>query len=131
MTRRFARELALQALFSIEVGRHDPAAVLADVGSGRDGEEHRAFIKDLVLGTLEHREDSDASIVPLLQGWTIDRLPTIDRLLLRMALFEMRYRPETPHAVVMNEAIELAKKFSTEESGRFVNGVLSGALKSA
>lgn len=131
MTRRFARELALQALFSIEVGHHNPAVVLEEVGTRRGIDEYRAFIKDLVLGTVEHVEDSDACIAPLLHGWTIERLPTIDRLLLRMAFFEMRYRPETPRAVVINEAVELAKKFSTEESGRFVNGVLSGAVTSA
>jgi N utilization substance protein B len=132
MTRRFARELALQALFAVEIGRHDPAAVLAETETqGQRGiEEHRGFIKELVLGTLEDAQNSDATIAPLLQGWTIERLPTVDRLVLRMALFEMRRHPETPKAVVINEAVELAKKFSTDESGSFVNGVLSGASKS-
>ena len=131
MTRRYARELALQALFSIEIGRHDPAAVLAESEGQRGIEEHRGFIKELVLGTLEDAEQCDAVISPLLQGWTIERLPNVDRLVLRMALFELRRHPETPKAVVINEAVELAKKFSTEESGSFVNGVLSGASKSA
>jgi N utilization substance protein B len=130
MTRRYARELALQALFSIEIGRHDPAAVLAESEEERGIEEHRGFIKELVLGTLEDAPRCDAAISPLLQGWTIERLPTVDRLVLRMALFELRRHPETPKAVVINEAVELAKKFSTEESGSFVNGVLSGASKS-
>jgi len=60
-----------------------------------------------------------------LEGWALERLPTIDRLLLEMATFEMNCRPETPAAVAINEAVALAKRFSTEDSGRFVNGVLS------
>jgi N utilization substance protein B len=66
-----------------------------------------------------------------LEGWTLERLPTVDRLVLRMGVYEMRHRPETPRAVVINEAVELAKKFSTEESGRFVNGVLASASQVA
>ncbi len=86
-------------------------------------------MKDLVLGTLEHAGESDERIVPLLEGWTIERLPTIDRLLLRMAAFELQHRPETPRPVIINEAVELAKRFSTEDSGRFVNGVLSALTR--
>jgi N utilization substance protein B len=86
-------------------------------------------VKDLVLGTLEHAMESDERITPLLEGWTIERLPTIDRLLLRMAAFELQHRPETPRPVIINEAVELAKRFSTEDSGRFVNGVLSALSK--
>lgn len=128
-TRRMARELALQALFSVEIGHREPADVLdetfAHAGSSSD---QRVFIKDLVYGTLEHAPESDATVGPLLQGWTIERLPTIDRLLLRMSMFEFHHRPETPRPVIINEAVELAKKFSTEDSGRFVNGVLSSAI---
>ncbi len=131
MNRRLARELALQTLYSVEVGRHEPAQALADVAEGADLGEDRAFVRDLVLGTLESSEECDSVIVPLLQGWTIERLPTLDRLLLRMGVYELRHRRETPPAVVINEAVELAKKFSTEDSGRFVNGVLDRASKVA
>jgi N utilization substance protein B len=129
MNRRFARELALQSLFAVEVGKHDPNAVLDETLTRPGLDEDRGFVKDLVLGTLEHREESDGLIGPLLEGWTIERLPTVDRVLLRMSVYEMRYRRETPLPVVINEAVELAKKFSTEDSGRFVNGVLSSAGK--
>jgi len=131
VNRRLARELALQTLYSVEVGRHEPAQALADVAEGADLGEDRAFVRDLVLGTLESSEECDSVIVPLLQGWTIERLPTLDRLLLRMGVYELRHRRETPPAVVINEAVELAKKFSTEDSGRFVNGVLDRASKVA
>lgn len=88
--------------------------------------ETRTFVRDLVLGTLDNVDASDAIIAPLLDGWTLDRLPTIDRIVLRMSLFELIHIG-TPPAVVINEAVELAKKFSTEDSGRFVNGVLAKA----
>jgi N utilization substance protein B len=120
-----ARELALQALFSVEIGHRDAAEVLDEYLSSFSESAQRLFVKDLVLGTLEHAQESDDRISPLLEGWTIERLPTIDRLLLRMAAFELRHRPETPRPVIINEAVELAKRFSTEDSGRFVNGVLS------
>jgi N utilization substance protein B len=120
-----ARELALQALFSVEVGHRDPAEVLDEYLSTFSESAQRLFVKDLVLGTLEHSGESDQRITPLLEGWTIERLPTIDRLLLRMAAFELGHRPETPRPVIINEAVELAKRFSTENSGRFVNGVLA------
>ncbi|MBV8727671.1 MAG: transcription antitermination factor NusB [Candidatus Eremiobacteraeota bacterium] len=127
-TRRMARELALQTLFSVEVGHQPPSEALTQTfdHSGSRGSQ-RTFIQDLVYGTLEHSEESDRTFSPLLEGWTIDRLPTIDRLLLRMSLFELHHRPNIPRAVVINEAVELAKKFSTEDSGRFINGVLSAA----
>jgi N utilization substance protein B len=128
-TRRRARELALQTLFSVEVGHHDPGAALDEAFASGTSPEARAFVKDLVYGTLEHAAQSDALVGPLLEGWTIERLPTVDRLLLRMGVYEMRHRPEVPRPVVINEAVELAKKFSTEASGRFVNGVLASASR--
>jgi N utilization substance protein B len=127
VTRRYARELALQTLYSVEVGKNDPAEALAQALEAPSAADQRVFVRDLVLGTLEHAAQSDAVISPLLQGWTLERLPTLDRLVLRMSIYELQHQKETPPAVVINEAVELAKKFSTEESGRFVNGVLSNA----
>jgi N utilization substance protein B len=124
-----ARELALQALFSVEIGHREAAEVLDEYLSTHSESAQRLFVKDLVLGTLEHAKESDERIAPLLEGWTIERLPTIDRLLLRMAAFELEHRPQTPRPVIINEAVELAKRFSTEDSGRFVNGVLAALLR--
>lgn len=123
-----AREQALQTLYSIAVGHREPSDALEEaIGLTAPG-AHRTFVRELVLGTLEHGEESDAAIGPLLQGWTLERLPTIDRLLLRMATFELRH-VKTPHAVVIDEAVELAKKFSTADSGRYVNGVLMAIVR--
>ena len=124
-SRRHARELALQALYGAEVGKRPPDELLTETLARTEASESRAFIRDLVLGTLENGEEADAIISPLLEGWTIERLPTIDRIVLRMSVFELTHRKETPPPVVINEAVELAKKFSTEDSGRYVNGVLS------
>lgn len=128
MTRRYARELALQTLYSVEVGKHDPASALEQTFSSPERSEDRAFVRELVLGTIEHVAESDAAIAPLLHGWTLERLPLLDRIVLRMSFYELKFHPQTPPAVVINEAVELAKKFSTEDSGRFVNGVLASAI---
>jgi N utilization substance protein B len=125
-SRRHARELALQALYGAEVGHRPPTEMIDETVGSAAAAETRVFVRDLVLGTLENAAESDAIIAPLLEGWTLDRLPTIDRIVLRMGVYELRHR-ETPGPVVINEAVELAKKFSTEDSGRFVNGVLAKA----
>lgn len=124
-SRRLAREQALQALYSIAVGNRDPAEAIAEVISTRASGDHRLFVRELVMGTLEFAEQGDAQIGPRLQGWTLERLPALDRLILRMGTYELLCRPQTPAPVIINEAIELAKKFSTEDSGRYINGVLS------
>lgn len=124
-SRRLAREQALAILYSVVIGSREPSDALQEVvGENADGEQ-RAFVKELTLGTIEYAEEADRIVGPLLEGWALERLPTIDRLLLQMGTFEIYCRPETPAAVAINEAVELAKRFSTEDSGRFVNGVLS------
>jgi N utilization substance protein B len=123
-SRRHGREVALQALYGTEVGKRAPDEMLTELLARDASSEGRSFVRDLVLGTLENGDESDALIAPLLEGWTLDRLPTIDRIILRMSAFELNHRREIDPAVVINEAVELAKKFSTEDSGRYVNGVL-------
>jgi N utilization substance protein B len=124
-SRRAAREQALQVLYSVVIGDREPKEAVSEiVGEGADRDQ-RAFVEELALGTLEYAEEADRIVSPLLEGWAIERLPTIDRLLLEMATFELHCRPQTPKAVAISEAVSLAKRFSTEDSGRFVNGVLS------
>ncbi|GAC1660146.1 MAG: transcription antitermination factor NusB [Candidatus Elarobacter sp.] len=127
-SRRHAREVALQALYGAEVGKRPADEMLTELLARDESSEGRGFVRDLVLGTLENADESDELIGPLLEGWTLDRLPTIDRIILRMSAFELNHRKETDPAVVINEAVELAKKFSTEDSGRYVNGVLGRAF---
>lgn len=124
-SRRIGREQSLQALYSIAIGNREPGSAVDEVVGTQAESEHRTFVRELVLGTLAYAPQADVALEPLLEGWTVERLPTIDRLLLQMATYELRRCPDTPRAVVINEAVELAKKFSTEDSGRFVNGVLA------
>lgn len=124
-SRRVGREQALQVLYSVAVGNREPGDALTEIVGDAPEPEYRSFVKELVFGTLGYADEADLIVGPLLEGWTIERLPTIDRLLLRMGTFELRKQPETPAAVAINEAVELAKRFSTEDSGKFVNGVLN------
>ncbi len=128
-SRRKAREQALQVLYGIAIGKGDPAAMLDDIVGKRADQVHRLFVRSLVFGVLEHADELDEHFSPLLQGWSLERLPTIDRLLLRLGTFELYHHPQTPSAVVINEAVDLAKEFSTEDSGRFVNGVLGAVAR--
>jgi N utilization substance protein B len=124
-SRRAAREQALQVLYSVTIGNREPSDAIEEIVGDVAEAEQRTFVRELALGTLDYAERADRIVSPLLEGWALERLPTIDRLLLEMATFEIYCRPETPTAVAINEAVALAKRFSTEDSGRFVNGVLS------
>ena len=79
----------------------------------------------LTLGVLEHRAELDRSIAAAAEHWTIERMPVVDRAVLRLGLFELRYEPDVPTAVVLSEAVRIGKAFSTERSGGFINGVLA------
>jgi len=124
--RRHARDLALQVLFQHDVGRLPIDEALATARRA-DADADWPFVEALCRGTVACAAELDAAITPLLEGWTIDRLANIDRAILRLAIYELRYL-STPPRVVINEAVELAKRYGTETSGAFVNGVL-GALE--
>lgn len=131
-SRHRAREAALQVLYLQEVGRLQPQAAIDaffEVHQPDASEATRAFTGALVHGTAVGASDLDGVIQTHSEHWRVERLAVIDRLILRMAIWEMRQYPDTPRAVVLNEAIELARRFSTEESARFVNGVLDAARK--
>jgi N utilization substance protein B len=83
-----------------------------------------------VSGTLAHRDDLDRMISKQADHWRITRMPVVDRNILRLALFELLHEPETPHPVVIDEALEIAKRYSTPRSSQFINGILDGVLKS-
>ena len=82
------------------------------------------FAAELVRGVAEHQEEIDGLIRRFAKGWSLERMPVIDRNLLRMAIFELGHRPDVPTGAVISEAVELAKTYSTDESGKFVNGML-------
>jgi N utilization substance protein B len=92
-------------------------------------EEAFLFAQELVQGTLDNREKIDDMISAQADNWRLERMPAVDRNVLRLAIYEMLHETDTPKLVVVDEAIELAKKFGSEQSGRFVNGLLDGLLK--
>lgn len=117
--RREARERALGLLYEADAKGSTPAEVLASLDL-----EPEEFAADLVRGVGEHQASVDELIRRFAKGWTLERMPVIDRTLLRMAIFELAHRPEIPTGAVISEAVELAKRYSTDDSGRFVNGML-------
>jgi N utilization substance protein B len=129
--RRQAREWALRALYQIEVGQRDPQEVIAEVLEVASLEPGIAnYMRELINGVLTYQAtELDPLIEQFARGWTVDRMPVIDRNILRIALYELRYQPQVPTGVVVNEAVELAKRYSTAEAGRFVNGVLRTAAQ--
>lgn len=118
--RREARERALSLLYEAEVKDLDPAAVLAELPLPPE-----PFVADLVAGVGTHRERIDGLISRFSVDWPLERMPALDRNLLRLAVYELAERPDVPLGAVISEAVELAKRYSTADSGRFVNGVLS------
>ncbi|WP_349407737.1 transcription antitermination factor NusB [Pseudalkalibacillus sp. SCS-8] len=127
MKRRIAREKALQSLFQIDVSGLDRDEAIGHVLE--EGEERDSFLVQLVEGTLDHLEEIDALIKKHLENWSFDRIGNVDRAVLRIAVFEMIHMEEIPKNVTFNEAIDLAKTFGGDESGRFVNAVLSKISK--
>ena len=126
MKRRHAREKAIQVLFQIDVTDTDPQEALEHVLSEGEGDE---FLSELVFGTLENLDRIDEVIKENLVNWSFSRIGNVDRSVLRMASYEMVIRDDIPVNVSLNEAVELAKLFGGEESGRFVNGVLSKIMQ--
>lgn len=123
MKRRTAREKALQALFQIDVSNNDPQSALEHVLEGKNGDE---YLTRLVNGVTDNKEEIDNLIKGNLEKWTIDRLATVDRNLMRVAVYEMMHcQSEVPANVILDEAIEIAKLYGDDQSSRFVNGVLS------
>ena len=131
--RHQAREAALRSLYFWEIGQTDPAHALEtyfDVHQPDAPEAVREFAQTLVLGTAADVASLDALIQKHSEHWRLDRLAVIDRLILRLGAWELQHARDTPHAVILNEALELARTFSTDDAVRFVNGVLDSIRKS-
>ena len=128
--RRTSREIALRALFQVDVGGLAPQEALTfTADAGNYGEEVLQFARELVEGCARHKEYIDQVIEKYARDWTLARMANVDRNILRQAVFELLYLPDIPLSVVVDEAVELAKKYSTAESGRFVNGILGNLVR--
>ena len=133
--------MAVQMLFQSDLGgsslpqvldSFDPESQADEAGRPRGGSQAAAayeYGKTLVAGTLAHRDEIDGLIREQAEHWRLERMPVVDRNILRLAVYEFLYETDVPKLVVLDEAIELAKRFGSEQSGRFVNGLLDGLLK--
>jgi transcription antitermination protein NusB len=123
-----ARKRALDVLFEADVRGTDPLATLAD-WVGRADPPVQAYAQGLVEGVVAHRDRIDELVETYAEDWSLDRMPPVDRAVLRVALYELLWCDSIPDAVAIDEAIELAKSLSTDASPGFVNGLLSRVLR--
>ena len=123
--RRKARAIALQALFEIDSAGHDVEAVVTRfLAEGGLSEENDAFVRELVSKVIQNKEKIDHNIQKFATAWPIEQIPVVDRNILRLAIFEILFDNKVSVKVAINEAVELAKKFGSDNSPKFVNGVL-------
>ncbi len=124
-TRRRARAIALQVLYEVDSVGHDIDGTLTRLlANGGLSEESAVFVSELVGGVLQNREEIDRHIRNFAPAWPIEQIPVVDRNILRLAIFEILLDNKVPVKVAINEAVELAKTFGSDNSARFVNGVL-------
>lgn len=129
-----ARKRALDILFQSDVRGDEIAVTLAAEAKRAANEPAREaswlYAREIVDGVIDHRDDIDEQIATHSRDWKIERMPAVDRALLRMGVWELLYNESVPTAVVIDEAVELAKEFSTDDSGAFVHGVLARVARS-
>ncbi|MBU2535529.1 MAG: transcription antitermination factor NusB [Chloroflexi bacterium] len=124
-SRRRARAIALQTLYEVDTTRHEVEEVLGRLLAEEDlSEDNKAFVRQLVSQTVQHREEVDHNIQRFAPAWPIGQIAVIDRNILRLAISEILFDNRVIVKVAINEAVELAKKFGGENSSKFVNGVL-------
>lgn len=132
MSRKIARELAFKVVFSMDFQHENEEIenlILNLKKETKDiNEEDTEYIRNIVQGVLEKKEELDEKIKKYLKGWTMDRISRADLAILRLATYEILYREDIPYKVSVNEAVELAKIFSDSTSSSFVNGVLAGIV---
>ena len=124
-TRRKARAIALQALYEIDLAGHDTEAVLTRFLDDEEiSEENKVFIRELVNEVIQNKEQIDHNIQQFAPAWPVKQIPVVDRNILRLAISEILFNNKVSVKVAINEAVELAKKFGSDNSPKFVNGVL-------
>ncbi len=120
-----AREYALQVLYQIDITKNDPKEIFQDLWKEHEAtDELREFTERIVNGTIIRLQEIDTTITRHTENWELGRMAVVDRNVLRLGTFELLYTDDIPPKVAINEAVNLAKKFSQIESGKFVNGVL-------
>lgn len=143
MSRRLARESAIQFLYSTDYNKNENIDEMLNVFFEAEDESNESkpqdalnsndvkFAEEIIRGTIDKLQHIDQLIQDNTTGWTKERIAKVDLAILRLALYEILYREDIPSSVAINEAIELAKKYSTDESGGFVNGVLGKIVREA
>ncbi|MBW9095207.1 transcription antitermination factor NusB [Microbacterium jejuense] len=130
-----ARKRALDILFQADVRGDEPATILAAEAKRAAGEPARQaswlYARDIVDGVIDNRDAIDEQITTFAKDWTLTRMPAVDRAVLRIGVWEILFNDEVPTAVAIDEAVELAKEFSTDESGAFVHGVLANIARAS
>ena len=131
MKRRRAREYALQILFQLDVTNSELSNdVMRDFWENiAEDDDVKEFTDDIVTGTRKNIEEIDSVLNSTAENWSIDRMAVVDRNVLRAATYELLYRPDIPPSVIINEAIEISKKYSTGDSASFINGILDKIQK--
>lgn len=135
MNRRMARENVLKILFEIDVGGKPAEDALADffenigINLNNVSDRNLIYIKETVEGTVKNRKEIDSIIEEFTIDWKLDRLANVDKNVLRFSIFEILFKDDIPIQATINEAVELTKKYNTEEAGKFVNGILGEIVK--
>lgn len=128
--RATGRKLAMQALYQAETTGEDVGNVFEELSQREEYlSETVDFAKELACGAWREKQSSDKVITKLSRDWSIERMGKVVSSILRLALYELNFEKDTPKSVVINEAVELAKKFSTPEAAKFVNGILGAFVK--
>ncbi|MBR3118918.1 transcription antitermination factor NusB [Oceanobacillus profundus] len=122
MKRHTAREKAFQLLFQLDINDSDPQQLIHEF---LENEEPDVFLKALVEGVITQKSVIDSIISENLQNWTLNRVASVERTILRIATYELRYMEDIPNNVSINEAVELGNTYGDDKSGKFINGVLS------
>lgn len=130
MGRRFSREFAMQCLFQFEFQEEiDVKVYEGDEEYQKLAEREQSYVQEILQGVAEHLAFIDTQIEMFSKGWKLSRISKVDLAILRLGIYEIFFRPDIPFNVSVNEAVELAKKYSSEESGAFVNGILASVVK--
>ena len=128
--RRKARELALQMLFQYDMAGNEPDMIITTFEDLQKSKSNtREFAVKIFRGTVDHLSELDDMIQAQAENWRLSRMAVVDRNIIRMSVYEFLHESDTPKLVIIDEAIEIAKKFGTQKSSQFINGILDGILK--